>query len=496
MGESRYAILSHVWGKNEQTFQDIQALPSKCAPGQTPRDIASKKIRKACELAERRFYKWIWIDTCCIDKSSSAELLEAINSMFRYYSLADRCFAYLEDVSSDKTFSMPEDEFKKSKWHTRGWTLQELIAPKLVTFVSNSWTCIGNKSHNAQLVEEATGVPVDVLLDPEQIKQFSIAQRMSWAARRVTTREEDEAYCLLGIFDINMPTLYGEGRKAFRRLQEEIMRQSPDTTLFAWGHRCTWEDLIYHRAEDVAEAPDHHLFATSPSLFHDCSQIRFVDPAKSLTESFSDTDKHDGYITFASTPHGVSTVIPTLEHQQQLLGHLGWVIDRRFLFLLLQPLPSENILSKDKLYRVGGIPLQSVVYRVGDGPLTVRNAILIDFPRVICAPTEVNDSMLQKSASATWRRVYLADEHVIATMKTTDTSVFESKIPVPELVHRPRSPFHLDPRHFPAFQFLNPDRDFPSNATHVPWAGDPPIILQFYPWNESKGVFLLSLGVP
>ncbi|KAI0753640.1 heterokaryon incompatibility protein-domain-containing protein [Fomes fomentarius] len=123
-----YAILSHVWGKNEQTFQDIKALPSQCVPGQTPRDIASEKIRMACMLAEKDGHEWIWIDTCCIDKSSSAELSEAINSMFRYYSLAGVCFAYLEDVSNRYYDPMPKDEFKKSKWHTRGWTLQELIA--------------------------------------------------------------------------------------------------------------------------------------------------------------------------------------------------------------------------------------------------------------------------------------------------------------------------------------------------------------------------------
>ncbi len=308
----RYAILSHVWGENEQTFQDIQALPSKCAPGQTPRDIASEKIRKACELAQKFSFEWIWIDTCCIDKSSSAELSEAINSMFSYYSLAGHCFAYLEDVSSGdrltpeyrfasntpEDIEMPEDEFKKSKWHTRGWTLQELIAPRGVYFVSKSWNVIGARWSHTPLVENATGVPVDVLKDPMQIKKYSIAQRMSWAARRVTTRKEDEAYCLLGIFDINMPTLYGEGRKAFQRLQEEIMRQSPDTTLFAWGHRCTWDDLIHLRAEDPLSCndTDYHLFATSPSLFQNGSHIRFVDSTKCLNQSPSETSVCDVYL--------------------------------------------------------------------------------------------------------------------------------------------------------------------------------------------------------
>ncbi len=278
-----YAILSHVWGENEQTFQDVRALATRCAQsGENPRDLASEKIRRACELAEREGYDWIWIDTCCIDKTSSAELSEAINSMFRYYSLAGECFAYLEDVPGDEPDFIPEDQFMKSKWHTRGWTLQELIAPHIVSFVSASWTVIGDKWFNSGLVEEATGVPVNVLQDPARMKEFSIAQRMSWSSRRVTTREEDEAYCLLGIFDINMPTLYGEGRKAFRRLQEEIMRQSPDTTLFAWGLRCTWDELFHLRVQDPADCndPDYHLFATSPSLFSKCSAIRFVNPTR------------------------------------------------------------------------------------------------------------------------------------------------------------------------------------------------------------------------
>ncbi|KAI0753618.1 heterokaryon incompatibility protein-domain-containing protein [Fomes fomentarius] len=454
-----YAILSHVWGKKEQTFQDIQALPFKCAPGQTPRDIASEKIRKACELAEEKGYEWIWIDTCCIDKSSSTELSEAINSMFRYYSLAGECFAYLEDVSSDDG-PMPAVQFKKSKWHTRGWTLQELIAPQQVTFLSSSWTYMGRKSYNARVVEEATGVPVDVLRFQMQMKEFSIAQRMSWAARRVTTREEDEAYCLLGIFDINMPPLYGEGRKAFRRLQEEIMRQSPDTTLFAWGPRCTWDELAHLRVEDPAscEDPDYHLFATSPSSFRECSQLRFVNPMKCLRQ-LSGTEH--GYISFTSTPHGVSTEIPIITHEEQRLGHLGWVEERTFLLLPLQPLLS----GEDKVHRIG-VPL------VGAGQ--------IHFPHVVYAPTSLNDAMLQKSATADWSKVYLAYDSVAPTTKAGDTSVFHSVFPVPE---RPSfaqfySPFHFDPRHLAQHPMLAlGSHSSGSLEHHVTWTGDPPLTL-------------------
>ncbi|KAI0742506.1 heterokaryon incompatibility protein-domain-containing protein [Daedaleopsis nitida] len=229
-----FAILSHVWQQDEQTFQELQALRSKCAStGENPREFASEKIRKCCQLAQRHGYAWLWVDTCCIDKTSSAELSEAINSMFRYYSAAGICYAFLQDVPLRRTDNIT-DLFARSKWYTRGWTLQELIAPRVVLFLSESWDVLASKAELAVLIEDITGIPTTVLRLQRPLAYFSIAQRMSWAAKRITTRVEDRAYCLLGIFNINMPTLYGEGRRAFLRLQEEIMKQSPDTTLFAW----------------------------------------------------------------------------------------------------------------------------------------------------------------------------------------------------------------------------------------------------------------------
>ncbi|KAI0767143.1 heterokaryon incompatibility protein-domain-containing protein, partial [Fomes fomentarius] len=240
-----YAILSHVWNKTtdlpEQTFQDLQELQRQCAAlCSDPRDLACEKIRRCCELAERHGFKWVWIDTCCIDKSSSAELSEAINSMYQYYALARLCYAYLKDVEMPPTYPglagrrrLPP-QFHRSRWHTRGWTLQELIAPQVVLFLSQSWSILGSKADLAQELENITRVPAKVLTLEISPAVMSIAQRMSWVAGRETTRIEDEAYCLMGIFDINMPTLYGEGRRAFRRLQEEIMKRTSDTTIFAW----------------------------------------------------------------------------------------------------------------------------------------------------------------------------------------------------------------------------------------------------------------------
>ncbi len=199
---------------------------------------------------------------------------------------------------------------------------------------------------------------------------------------------------------------------------------------------------------------------------------------------------------FTSTPYGVSTEIPIIKYDGQLLGHLGWVVDRRFLLLLLQLLPSENVPSKDKLYRVGGIPLKSLIYTVGDEPLDNTVVVpVVNFTHVVYAPTELNTSMLHKSADATWKRVYLAHEHVIATMKTTDTSVFESMLPARELVSVDElsSPFYVDPRHSTAFTFLNvglhPTSPEPAG---VAWKGDPPIILRL---SSDFGPSLLILGV-
>ena len=235
-----YAILSHVWEGQEQTFKEAQDLRAQCTrTGQNPRDLASPKVRACCTLAARHGYKWIWNDTCCINKESSAELSEAINSMFRYYSLAKICYAYLYDVprptnSKDVRSALEREDspFRKSRWHTRGWTLQELIAPRLLVFLSNDWEVLGTKMELADILEKITKVPVAVLRLAQAIHDFSVACRMSWAANRQTTRAEDMAYCLIGIFAINMPTLYGEGERAFLRLQEE--KQSFDASLFAW----------------------------------------------------------------------------------------------------------------------------------------------------------------------------------------------------------------------------------------------------------------------
>ncbi len=272
-----YAALSHVWDAQEQSFQDIQRIRESCAKeGTNPRDFACRKIRRCCQLAESHGYKWVWIDTCCIDKMSSAELSEAINSMFRYYALAGICYGYLRDVSAttisqedtgDSESDKHEVELQRQRhsailgsiWFLRGWTLQELIAPRFFLFVSQSWGVMSTKADLAELLEETYSIPAAVLRLQVSHTEYSISQRMSWFGQRKTTRREDEAYCLLGIFGIHLTTLYGEGRSAFRRLQEALMRQSTDTTLFAWP------------GYNVALAISSSLLAPSPSASTLCS---------------------------------------------------------------------------------------------------------------------------------------------------------------------------------------------------------------------------------
>ncbi|GES62249.1 HET and ankyrin domain protein [Aspergillus terreus] len=215
----KYAILSHTWGAEEITIDDMRN-------GRRTDSGGYRKIQECCATAARNNYQYLWVDTCCIDKTSSAELSEAINSMYRWYEEADVCYAYLSDV--------PSVNFTGSRWFTRGWTLQELIAPKEVIFFDKEWNVLGTRDSLQLEILERTNIPLGILDGSQSLETMSIAQRMSWASERQSTRIEDTAYCLMGIFGINMPLLYGEGDKAFIRLQEEIMNVSDDHTIFAW----------------------------------------------------------------------------------------------------------------------------------------------------------------------------------------------------------------------------------------------------------------------
>ncbi|KAF7675555.1 hypothetical protein GT037_006274 [Alternaria burnsii] len=192
-----YAILSHIASAEEVSFAAKDGL------------------------------RYFWVDTCCIDKSSSAELQEAINSHFAWCHNAICCYVYLSDVS---TVAHTIASLRSSRWFTRGWTLQELIAPALVKFFSIGGEFIGDKISLLRDIHEITGVPVEAL-QGAPLAKFSVEERMSWAKNRQTTREEDAAYSLMGLFDVYMPVIYGEGREhALRRLEKEIQASSNHTT--------------------------------------------------------------------------------------------------------------------------------------------------------------------------------------------------------------------------------------------------------------------------
>ena len=222
-----YAILSHTWGADgeEVTFEDLIKGTGRHKPGYD-------KIMFCAKQTDQDGLKYFWVDTCCINKADFTELSKAINSMFRWYREATRCYVYLSDVPDPKDpTSTIESAFPKSRWFKRGWTLQELIAPSSVQFFSRKGELLGNKKSREQQIHQITGIAIEAL-QGNALSQFDTAERLLWAARRETTVEEDAAYCLLGIFDIHMPLIYGEGqKKALDRLQRKIQKSSNPASL-------------------------------------------------------------------------------------------------------------------------------------------------------------------------------------------------------------------------------------------------------------------------
>ena len=260
-----YAILSHTWGRDqdEVSFRDITERSAERASA----NHWPIKLSGCCEQAAKDGLEYVWIDTCCIDKDNSVELGEAINSMFRWYREAKTCYVYLSDVTDE---SHMESGFSGSRWFTRGWTLQELLAPRDVQFYNSTWKLLGNKTDTEILrpIEKVTGIP-RLFLRGEALTNASIAQRMSWASGRTTKRKEDIAYCLLGIFDITMPMILGEGDRAFIRLQEKLIKRTTrDASIFAWGLPSETSAPAYF--EDITSAG---IFASSPADFANSSRI-------------------------------------------------------------------------------------------------------------------------------------------------------------------------------------------------------------------------------
>jgi hypothetical protein len=292
-----YAILSHTWGREEVTFQDLANDDHKQKHGY-------RKIDGCCQAAHEQRISYVWVDTCCIDKSSSAELSEAINSMFMWYAASRVCFIYLEDVPTGLDPFSPDSAFRKSRWWTRGWTLQELLAPQYTIFFDSTWERVFSpemgqglftrvdlpiRSEQALklwppkrpenrlqtileqmrygLIIEITGIPKAVLIKTLPLSKVSAACKFSWAALRLTTRVEDKAYCLMGLLGVNMPLLYGEGDDAFVRLQGEVINSSDDISLLAWGYNLPYE-VIEELGYDKVLARSPMAFKRYPKSNH------------------------------------------------------------------------------------------------------------------------------------------------------------------------------------------------------------------------------------
>jgi hypothetical protein len=213
-----YAILSHTWQPGQEVlFDDFLK--------DTQRSKTSyDKIHFCAQQTHRDDLDHFWIDTCCINKQDHIELQDAINSMFRWYQRAVHCYVYLSDVSTSSGLSETnwETAFRNSRWFTRGWTLQELLAPRSVKFFSKEGTQIGDMRTLERQVHEVTGIAT-AALQGTPLQTFSFETRLSWMSKRTTTRKEDKVYSLLGIFGVFLPPNYGEGEEyAFKRLRREI----------------------------------------------------------------------------------------------------------------------------------------------------------------------------------------------------------------------------------------------------------------------------------
>ncbi|KAF5230829.1 hypothetical protein FANTH_13680 [Fusarium anthophilum] len=291
----KYAILSHRWEGEEPSYSDMKTRLAHtdadvlgAGPLWTERNY--RKIYQFGLMASQAGYEYIWVDTCCIDKSSSAELQESINSMYRWYMESDVCYAYLSDVTistdvvTHKTGSAGSkpwmESFQNSQWFTRGWTLQELLAPRELIFYDKNWHICGNRVELQDAIQAATGIDGTSLIkasyeEGPYLRSLRSGRLFSWAARRQTTRCEDRAYSLLGMFNVNMPLLYGEKDRAFYRLQEEVIKVNEDVSLLAWN--CTEADDGF--------APNG--LAKSPSQFRNYQNLITRDSVRVPYVAFS-----------------------------------------------------------------------------------------------------------------------------------------------------------------------------------------------------------------
>lgn len=222
-----YAILSHTWGRREALYDDL-------GKSKVVQDINGKfgatwqKVQFCVEQAKSDGLGYFWLDTCCIDRSNDLEVEEAVGAAYKWYKNSKRCYVLLLDVESDSLEGDGELAFRKGKWFTRSWTVPELLAPASMKSFSRSGTQLGDKGSLKNIIHEVIRIPVKAL-SKNDMSDFGVIECLSWAEDRHTTREEDSAYCLLGLFSCSMPIIYGEGRKrAWERLKWVIQEQRSD----------------------------------------------------------------------------------------------------------------------------------------------------------------------------------------------------------------------------------------------------------------------------
>ncbi|KAI6156767.1 heterokaryon incompatibility protein-domain-containing protein [Pisolithus tinctorius] len=354
LAEKEYAILSHCWGvekdgEQEVLLEDMKQLltGSDEERSEIRGRTGYKKIIDTCRQSQKDGLKWVWIDTCCINKESSAELSEAINSMYSWYKNAKHCYAYLHDTIG-KSWTNRREPMVTPKWFSRGWTLQELVAPKVVHFFDQSWEHVGDKAQLAATLSNMTRIPRSILENGFISGRASVAQIMSWAADRTTTREEDRAYSLLGLLGVHMPMLYGEGRHAFRRLQLEIIRTSNDQSIFAWGftRKSGWSSSF---------------LADDPSYFRDCSRVGSFEPelftlglAENSEMPVDELSKFTGerLRTFTVTNDGIQIWLPTASFGPFSEVTLACAESRK----LYSMITIHLVLQHSTCFRIFGIP--------------------------------------------------------------------------------------------------------------------------------------------
>ena len=307
----RYAIMSHCWcaagSAEEMQFEELNEATLK-----TVRDLRNRsgyrKIVESCLLARKEGLEWLWVDTCCIMRGSKTELSEAVNSMYQWYRNSEICFAYLHDVKFPSSTEPDAEMFPTSngrpKWFSCSWTLQELLGPRVIHFFDQDWHLIGDKGELAPKLTEITGIPADILAHglphPDDPCRPSAAQIMSWAADRKASTREDLAYALMGIFEVHMPTKYGEHQNAFRRLQVSIIKEYNDHSIFSWFGK---------------ERPGS-ILADDPSYFRGSADVVRLDPCDVFIRKCPGANERiEDHEFFEVTEKGVEIWLPiTLGH--------------------------------------------------------------------------------------------------------------------------------------------------------------------------------------